>query len=621
MALLAGGAARRESVTFDELAHTAAGASYWQKLDMRMNEEHPPLSKLVAGLPLAVAGKRADYSHVSWTFSGKGPFNQYLGEWVFGYWFLMKWNDPRATLWLARCAMLLLTLCFGYVVYAIGARLGGPWGGLLCLACFVTTPAFLAFGPLVITDIAIALFWVLTVWQLANLWRSPDRATLIKFALAFAGALLSKFSAGLLFFVFPAVVLSLRLRTVPEQPSEKLARRRWRRLAWWNMLKGTAWAALFVYVVYLFFSWHQPTDTLSVIPHFPTSPILRRALMPLWIYLKGLAGFALSAGSRPTYILGHSYPHGVWFYFPVIFVLKSQLAFLLLLLLAIAVGAARKIRGQTDTEAAVPSGLELNWRCLWISLVVYFVACMLSQLDISVRHFSIAIALIILLLAPLPRMMQSMKGRYPRFVALGTALVPVLVVFAVVSAIRTYPHYLPYLNDLSLGKPGYLLVNDSNLDWNQALPEVETFAEQHGLKEFLVDAYAFSDSGTYTRNGRDWNCQKGSASDGGQWAFVSANNLVDTRNCVWLMQYPHQAIGAGSMYAVQLPAVIPAAGAPGGPPLPNDFHYLGGMGVDYLDVRDIFARCMRDPAQLEPTFNYFVQVGEERQKEKQKRKH
>jgi hypothetical protein len=48
MAILSGGAVQRESITIDEFAHTGAGVSYWQKLDMRLNEEHPPLSKLLA---------------------------------------------------------------------------------------------------------------------------------------------------------------------------------------------------------------------------------------------------------------------------------------------------------------------------------------------------------------------------------------------------------------------------------------------------------------------------------------------------------------------------------------------------------------------------------------------
>src|SRR5437868_13330081 len=89
MAILAGGAARHESVTVDEVAHIGAGVSYLQKLDLRMNEEHPPLAKLVAALPLVLRQAHADYSHLSWTFSAKN-FGELLGEWVFGHWFLMR---------------------------------------------------------------------------------------------------------------------------------------------------------------------------------------------------------------------------------------------------------------------------------------------------------------------------------------------------------------------------------------------------------------------------------------------------------------------------------------------------------------------------------------------------
>jgi hypothetical protein len=334
MALLAGGAARHESVTFDEVAHTGAGVSYLQKLDMRMNEEHPPLAKVMAALPLVLRGVQANYSHFSWSFSSKF-FYQYLGEWVFGDWLLLHWNDPHSTISWARAPMLVITLLLGLTLYIYGSRLGGLWGGLLCLSVFVTTPAFIAFGPLVITDIPVTLFWVLTVWQLPNMWRAPNSGTVVRFGLALAGALLSKFSAGLLFIVFMTFALSLRLRPLSGQPDEKAELRRWRRQGWRNVIKGTFLAAFFIYIVYLVLSWNQPTDSFDVIPHFSTSPLLRRLLMPPWLYLRGLAGFAITAGSRPTYILGHAYSHGVWFYFPVLFVLKSQLTSLLLLLVAV----------------------------------------------------------------------------------------------------------------------------------------------------------------------------------------------------------------------------------------------------------------------------------------------
>ncbi len=288
MALLAGGAAWRESVTFDEVAHTGAGVSYLQKLDMRMNEEHPPLAKVIAAMPLVLRGVHADYNHISWTFSEK-LFHQLLGEWVFGHWFLMKWNDPQSTMLWARPPMLLLTLLVGWTLYIFASRLGGPWGALLTLSAFVTMPAFIAFGPLVITDIAITLFWILTTWQLPNMWRSPSWATVVTFGLVLAGALLSKFSAGLLFFVFIAFALSLRFKPLSEQPVEKIELRRWRRRAWRNIAKGTFCAAFFVYLFYLILSWNQPTDSFSVIPHFTTSAMVRRLLMPPWLYLTWLS--------------------------------------------------------------------------------------------------------------------------------------------------------------------------------------------------------------------------------------------------------------------------------------------------------------------------------------------
>jgi 4-amino-4-deoxy-L-arabinose transferase-like glycosyltransferase len=322
MALLVDGAARRESITFDELAHIGAGVSYLQKLDMRMNEEHPPLAKALAAVPLVMRGVRADYSQVSWSFSGSGIFKQYLGEWVFGHWLIARWNDPVATVFWARQPMLLLTLLLGLALFLYGSRLGDQWGGLLCLCSFATMPVMLAFGPLVLTDLAIALFVVLTMWTFANLWQSPSRRTVLLFGLAFGGALLSKFSSGLLFFCFPAFILSLRWRPLPQQPTDKAELRAWRRQRWWSLTKGVLVAALVVYAVYFVLSWNEPTDSLAALGHNPAALLLRRLLMAPWIYLRGLLIFA-STGKPPAYLLGHTYPHGVWFFFPALFLLKS----------------------------------------------------------------------------------------------------------------------------------------------------------------------------------------------------------------------------------------------------------------------------------------------------------
>ena len=592
MAILAGGAALRESVTVDEVSHVASGVSYLQKFDLRMNEEHPPLPKVLAALPLVLRGTRADYSHISWTISEKF-FPAYMGQWVFGEWLLTKWNDPVTTLAWARLPMLLLTLVLGWVVFAYARRLGGNWGGLLCLSIFVSTPAFLAFGPLVHTDIAVTLFSLLTLWRFAEIWQNPSRNNAVIFGLCLAGALLSKFTAGILFFAFAAFALSTRWRAIPGQPLAKPEARAWRRLRWRATLQGILWAALAVYLFYFIFSLNQTTDVLYRLGHGSAAIPLRRLLMPPLLYLRGVL-MVLITGSRPTFILGHGYPHGVWFYFPVVFLLKSPLAFLGLLALAAAL-ALRQKRDAVGDSPTIPGELAIHWRVLWVALIVFTGFCMLSRLDLSIRHFSVPLALLILLLAPLPRLVERLHQSAPSAGRLAAATVGVLALVCLGMAVHAYPFYFPYINVLSLGHPAYTLVNDSNLDWNQSLPEVRRYAEQHGLQKIKLDEYGFNDPSAIVPQSEVWDCQRATAADGGQWAVVSASMIMDGHNCIWLMQYPHEAFAGGSMYAVHLPEHIPPAGSPGGPPLPATFREFGGAP---FDMRVFFMDINHDPEKL-----------------------
>jgi 4-amino-4-deoxy-L-arabinose transferase-like glycosyltransferase len=611
MALLADGAARRESATFDEIAHIGAGVSYLQKQDMRMNEEHPPLAKALAAVPLVLRGVRADYTHLSWSFSGSGLFKQYLGEWVFGHSLIAQWNDPIATVFWARQPMMLLTLLLGLVLFLFGSRLGDSWGGLLCLCAYATMPVMLAFGPLVLTDIAIALFVVLTVWAFANMWLSPSRRTVLHFGLAFGGALLSKFSSGLLFFCFLAFILSLRLSPAPQQPTEKAELCAWRRLRWWSLTKGVLVAAIVVYAVYFVLSWNEPTDSLAFLGHNSAALLLRRLLMPPWVYLRGLALFALT-GKPPAYILGHTYPHGVWFFFPVLFLLKSPLAFLLLLILALAVGLIAKFR--LIRQALIPEGMELHWRAAWIFLVVFTGACILSRFQFSVRHLSVSLVLLILLLAPLPRALNQLRSSGWPAARAGLWITAALALASIATAIRAYPNYLPFLNSLSGGRPGYLLVADSNLDWNQGLLEVEKTVRQRALTHVLIDGFGFYDPAIYVPEAIVWNCQKALPEDGGKLAFVSANLIQESHNCVWLMQYPHEPLAGGSMYSFQLPDVIPPAGSSGGPPLPANYRDFAGNS--FGDLRGMFLDCIHDPRLLEPTWDRLAGQNPKTQKQR-----
>ncbi len=595
MAILAGGAALRESVTIDEVAHIGAGVSYLQKFDLRFNPEHPPLPKVLAALPLVVRGVHADYSHPSWQ-NAQQFFPAFLGEWVFGDWLLNKWNDPVTTLAWARLPMLLLTLLLGWILFIYARRLGGPWGGLLCLCVYVSTPTFLTFGPLVLTDLAVTLFSLLTVWRLADLWNEPSKKNTFRFALSLAGALLSKFTAGILLFVFAVFALSTRWRRLTGQPVAKADARVWRKPRRRSALLGILWAALAVYAFYFVFSWNQPTSALERLGHGPAALLLRRLLMPPLLYLGGVA-FVLIGGSRATFLLGHGYSHGVWFYFPVVFVLKSPLGFLALLALAALAALGNKQRVSL-MKPAVPLEFAAHWRALWVSLIVFTFFCLLSRLTISIRHFTVPMILLTLLLAPLPRMLGQLLASASIAARLLTGLTALLAASCLFSALRAYPYYFPYANAIASRRPLYSLMSDSNVDWDQSLPEVKRFADQHRLPKIGMDAYSLSDITGTVPQSEFWDCQRPTASDEGQWVAISANMIQDGGNCLWLMQYPHETLGGGSMYAVHLPEHIPPAGSPGGPPLPATFRVFAGAP---FDVRVFFLYYIHHPEKIPRT--------------------
>jgi 4-amino-4-deoxy-L-arabinose transferase-like glycosyltransferase len=600
MGVLMGGSVRRESVTFDEVPHIGAGVSYLQEFDLRMNPEHPPLAKVLAAVPLVIRGTHADYSSPEWTLSRE--FFASIGlEHVWGDWVVARWNDPAEVLAWARAPMLLLTLALGWIIFACARRLGGDWGGLLCLTAYVSAPVFLAFGPLVLTDVAVTLFSLTTLWKFGDVWRDPSRKNAFLFGLNLAGALLSKFSAGLLFYAFVAFALSTLWRPVPGQPATKPEARAWRRVRRRATGRGILVAAAIVYLVYFILSVHQPTDALYRLGQGTLSLALRHLLMPPMLYIRGVF-FVAYLSSRPMFLLGHAYKHGMWFYFPVLFLFKSQPGFLGLLILAPALAIylrrrAARAPGQPAAASTIPPEYRLHWRVLWVSLIIITAACMAARLNISFRHFSIPIVLLILSLAPLPRILERLRAIAPLASRVAAATAALLAMGCLATAVEAYPFYIPYLNAFGFGRPVYALVNSSNVDWDQALPEVERFAEQHGLQTINVDSYSFYDPTDSVPRARLWNCQTPAPADAGQWVAVSANFILDAHNCVWLMDYPHEALGGGSMYAVQLPAPIPAAGSPGGPPLPPAQRQFMGAAID---MRFFFIDLTNHPEKIVP---------------------
>ncbi len=561
MSIAAIGSFRQESPVYDEVTHIPSGLSYWQQHDARLNVEHPPLLKVIAAIPLLLIDVRADYSDPSFCESGWLEC-----QWKFGRKFFSEWNgeQTKRIVFLARLPMLALTLLLAWTVYRMARALGGQWGATLSLIVFATCPLYLGYGPLVITDIALCLFAVVSAWTFADLWRERNWRNCLAFVLSTSAALLSKFSALLILPSLLLFCLWMWWRPLPSGPSEAregVSRAR-------SILVALALVLVISYAFYWLSSFRSSPAELanarlaSITSHriperilaFTTSflsahPGWEKPLQPLWLYLIGI-GYLNAGLSRPMYLLGKFHGHGIWYYFPVVSFFKLAPGMLGLLALFVGLIILRRRRA-IPRVCLVDDANRARLRALLCFLIIFTIAALRSRLNIGIRHFSVPITIVVILIALLVPLTRSMfQGDREK---LMRAVIMLLAVSCVVTALSAYPHYISYYNWFRLGAPKQEIVADSNLDWGQSLPALRRFTAERQIRNIGVDLMTPLPPDTYLSGASAWECDN-PLLPAPEYVAVSANFLVKNQpvTCFGLMRYEHWPVGDGTIYVFQV---------------------------------------------------------------------
>ena len=454
----------RKSATFDECAHLPAAYTHLALGDYRLSPDHPPLVKHLAALPLVFGG------HVNLR-TDDSAFAQ-RRQWEFGRRFLYRWNDADTLFRRSRSAMVVLGAGLGAAVFFWTRRLFGARPAALALLLCVLNPEVLAHGQLVTTDLGAALFIFLSV---AAFERVTERISAGRLALAGAAlgaALATKFSALVLLpvlAVLGAVVVLSPAPLVVEMAG--IARRRVEsrrgKMAVVAALLAVmvVLATLVIWASYGFharftaepevdaaFEWERLQPESAVIAE-PVLLARRLSLLPD-PYLFGFFRFFKHSESRPEFLLGRRSEGGSWYYFLATFAMKTPLALIALLALALA------------TRARAPASLRAE--CfVWLPVVVYLAMTATRGINIGHRH-----------LLPIYPFLFVAAGRAAAWAfAVGRSWrsAPALAGAALVAwhlgaTLWIHPHYLAYFNELAGGPSrGYRLLADSNLDWGQDL--------------------------------------------------------------------------------------------------------------------------------------------------------
>jgi hypothetical protein len=181
-------------------------------------------------------------------------------------------------------------------------------------------------------------------------------------------------------------------------------------------------------------------------------------------YIYGFAHVLFSAKAFNSYVFGKSYPHAVWFYFPVAMLVKSSLTFLILLVISICV---------------IASGRLQKWRelaFLVIPALIYLATSMLGGMNIGIRHIlPVYIFLAILIAGATSVLIKSRRE--------CLYVVVLLLLFQAISVTRAFPNYIGYANEAFGGpKNVWISLSDSSVEWAQQLHAVKRYTDEHNIQ-------------------------------------------------------------------------------------------------------------------------------------------
>jgi hypothetical protein len=364
----------------------------------------------------------------------------------------------------------LLAVGLSLMVFFAAREWFGTAAGLIALVLVTFDPNVLAHSALVTTDVGVSLFFLASIFTFYRYVRQPSTLRLLVAGVA-SGLLLATKHSGVLWAPMLLCLVVWEIAFASKSERGRVALR----------LTG-AFAAIVVIgavVLWAFYGFRyagrpagmvmNPTLASYVEPlsHANASAVMAIAHMHLLpeSYLVGLVDVKRMAGFYPVFILGKQIAHGVWWYFPVLFTIKTTLGLIGLIVLSLTAMVMRRLRGARELAFVL-----IPW-------AVYLGVAMTSGMNIGARHMLPVYTLATIFAAAGVAAMSAKSRRW-------AWVCGVLVAAHLVSALMVFPNYMAYANEAWGGpKNVHNLLSDANVDWAQQLIQVKAWQDKHPGEE------------------------------------------------------------------------------------------------------------------------------------------
>lgn len=473
---------RQKNATTDEVPHIPAGYSYVARGDFRMNPEHPPLIKELAGLSLMRLHPNVDFNDATWLDHKQISF---------GSKFLFEWNDADQVVFWARIPVVMLGVLLALGVFFCAREIYGQQAGYFALVLFLFNPEILAHSQLVTTDLGVTCFLFLSVYTFYRALRHITVVNGLLFAVCVGLTQVTKFSGVLIFpilllvgaaFAFSKTAVSYLYfgkqngPRLLSQPPEKL----------YAMIALLAFSALIslgiIWACYGFrYSISSDATMANAIDwqHYWTKPGAAVSFMHLAhnlrlfpeAYTYGFLHALESTEIRYAYLLGNYSDTGWWYYFFATFLVKTPIPLLVFIVFGLIF--IKRYGGGLAAEAM-----------LLLPVGFYWLTAIFNHINIGNRH--------LLPVYPFLIVFASKTARaFHRPAVKRLAWVSVLLLFWYVGeTLLIHPHFLAYFNEIAGGADhGRRWLTDSNLDWGQDLKGLAAYRQRHPEEPFYLSYF------------------------------------------------------------------------------------------------------------------------------------
>ena len=489
---------REKSVTVDEFIYYPSGLYKLLTFDWRMDRERPPLIECFPALTSLISKPDIKLK----------PFVNNPNPYDLGYDFMFRNKEKyRQVFQLGRCAVILLAVLCGWLLYRFAFEIYGFQGGLLALFLYVFNPNIIAHSRLTTIDMGATLTIFLSFYCFWKYLKKESWANAIIAGVVLGIAQLSKFTALILYPIL--ILIFVILKTRKEHDSQVSF---FKSMILFVILLTVS--LFFINAGYFFSRTLTPLSEFNFLSHGLkqfTELSWEGLRVPLpYDYLKGFDMLlALAEGNNPfygSYLMGEHSLRGWWYYYFIAFFVKNPLPLLLIILFTIYVWARERAN-----RPRLETGL-----CIWVPVIVFFAYfSFFTHIPIGIRWLLPTFPFLFLAAGSLANA-NLMRTRGAKVVMIF------MLAWHLISTIYVFPDYLAYFN-LAAGGPGkgHRWLIESNLDWGQDLPGLKKYMEQRGIKKIKLGYFGRVDPRIY---GIDYSLAK-RAVESGIYA-VSVNFLV-----------------------------------------------------------------------------------------------